>query len=222
MPRVPGHAQIALNTKPSCKAKIPVTSCSLDRILGRAVCFRHERQMCDSHSSQDPLSPEAAGLSRPLRVYFARAIDGQEARAISSLTSLVNDDLMAVGMELVDPTVSEPQPGEDIDSHSIDHYRAIVDHDLAVLRTCDAVLMDMSIVGRSYIGCICEMTYAFLWNVPCAVYIGMQDTKRPWLHYHAAVFQQRKDAIAYLVKRLRHLHARYARRDKSNYRCNYS
>jgi hypothetical protein len=161
--------------------------------------------MRDQNSPRDPFSPEATGLNCLPRVYFARAIDGQGAAAISSLTLQVNDELMAVSLELVDPTASEPLSGENTDSPSIAHYRAIVDHDLAVLRTCDAVLMDMSITGRSYIGCICEMTYAYLWGIPCAVYIGMQDTRRPWLHYHAAVFQQRSDAIAYLLKKLRDL-----------------
>ena len=151
------------------------------------------------------MAPRVTGSGRLPRVYFARAIDGQGAGAISSLTLLVNDELTAMGMELVDPTVNEPQPGEGISSHIIDYYRAIVDHDLAILRTCDAVLMDMSIPGRSYIGCICEMTYAYVWEMPCAVYVGNQDTRRPWLHYHATVFQQRKDAVAHLAKKLRDL-----------------
>jgi hypothetical protein len=49
------------------------------------------------------------------------------------------------------------------------------------------------------------MTYAYLWGIPCAAYIGVQDARRPWLHYHAAVFQRRSAAIAHLVKKLRDL-----------------
>lgn len=158
--------------------------------------------MRDSDSLFEPVTPKGSDANSSPRIYFARAIDGQETGIISSLTLLVNDELAAVGMQLVDPTISEPQPTADVGSHIADYYQAIVNHDLAVLRSCDAVLMDMSIVGRSYIGCVCEMTYAYLWNIPCAVYIGMQDARRPWLHYHAAVFEQRRAAVAYLVQRL--------------------
>lgn len=158
--------------------------------------------MHNSNSEYSPLDPKSSDSNCFPRIYFARAIDGQEVGVISILTLMVSDELAAVGMRLVDPTVNEPQPSESLDSFTIDHYRAIVDHDLRVLKTCDAILIDMSIADRSYIGCICEMTYAYLWKIPCAVYIGLQDDRRPWLHYHAAVFEQRKDAIAYLSKKI--------------------
>ena len=159
--------------------------------------------MSDSDSRNAPLHRRGINSSRFPRVYFARAIDGEDTAIISSLTLPVNNELAAVGMLLVDPVANEPQPDKNSISYNIDRYRAIVDHDLAILKTCDAMLMDMSIAGRSYIGCVCEMTYAYLWNIPCAVYMGRQDAQRPWLHYHAAVFEQRKDAVAYLVNKLR-------------------
>jgi hypothetical protein len=149
------------------------------------------------------MDPRSSGPNRFKRIYFARAIDGQEAGVVSGLTLQVNEELAAAGMTLVDPTIGEPQPGPGTDWYDIDHYRALVDHDLTIMKTCDAVLMDMSIANRSYIGCVCEMTYAYLWNIPCAVYIGAQDAGRPWLHYHSSVFQQRRDAIAYLAGKLR-------------------
>jgi hypothetical protein len=158
--------------------------------------------MRSQDSAHGGMGPKMPGSYRLPRVYFARAIDGQETRAISSLALLVSDELAAAGMELIDPTISEPQSSATTDPCNISHYRAIVDHDLALLKTCDAVLMDMSIADRSYIGCICEMTYAYLWKIPCAVYMGRQDTQRPWLHYHATVFQQRKDAVTYLARKL--------------------
>jgi hypothetical protein len=134
----------------------------------------------------------------PLRVYFARAIDGEHKSSGQTLASTVAQELEAIGLLMVDPTTNEPlQSSTELDIQL--RYRAIVDHDLSVLRTCHAVLMDLSIPERSYIGCICEMTYAYLWQIPCIVYLGGIDKDRPWLHYHATgIFRLRSEAIAYL------------------------
>jgi hypothetical protein len=118
------------------------------------------------------MDPRSSGPNRLKRIYFARAIDGQEAGVVSGLTLQVNEELAAAGMTLVDPTIGEPPPGPGTDWHDIDHYRAIVNHDLAIMKTCDAVLMDMSIANRSYIGCVCEMTYAVSIRNSCDEALG--------------------------------------------------
>jgi Nucleoside 2-deoxyribosyltransferase len=140
------------------------------------------------------------------RVYFARAIDGQDSAATAALVVKVREELEQAGLTLVDPVEGEPSGHREAagpNSPMTDAYRALVDHDLSVLRTCDAVLMDMTLPGRNYIGCVCELTYAYLWNIPCVVYLGNLDGKRPWLHYHAAaVFESRSDAISFLTRQL--------------------
>lgn len=141
-------------------------------------------------------------ISAPYRVYFARAIDGQDLDGTRKLASLVAHQLAAYSLQLVDPTLTEPIVDPSVAATGTRlFYGAIVEHDLAVLRTCDAVLMDMSILNRNYIGCVCEMTYAYLWQIPCVLYVGSNDQNRPWLQYHAtAIFRSRAAAIRYLVK----------------------
>ena len=147
------------------------------------------------------MAPLTTGESA--RVYFARAIDGEHRLRTLELASTVARELAAVGLLMIDPMADEPVHSlVGLDQGS--RYRAIVDHDLATLRSCQAVLMDMSIPDRNYIGCICEMTYAYLWQIPCVIHLGEINKDRPWLHYHAtAVFKLRSEAIAYLGAILR-------------------
>src|SRR5262245_5216676 len=104
------------------------------------------------------------------RIYFARAIDGEDAPKRLALASKVASELAAAGLSMVDATVDDPPMGTETVADERKLYQAIVDHDLSVLKSCHAVLMDISTPGRSYIGCICEMTYAYLWRIPCFVY----------------------------------------------------
>lgn len=130
------------------------------------------------------------------RIYFARAIDGEDIAKRLTLASDVASELAAAGLSMVDPTVDDPPAVAETVADERRLYQAIVDHDLSVLKSCHAVLMDISVAGRSYIGCICEMTYAYLWRIPCIVYTGEADSRRPWLHYHAtAVVETRAEAI---------------------------
>jgi nucleoside 2-deoxyribosyltransferase len=140
--------------------------------------------------------------SLPL-VYFARAIDGESEETRTTLASIVAAELAARNLQLVDPVATEPDVRDSQDIETIQKYRNIVDHDLSILRTCDAVLMDMSIPNRNYIGCVCELTYAYLWDIPCIVYVGQANSNRPWLHYHAtAIFKSREAAVAHLARLL--------------------
>jgi hypothetical protein len=135
------------------------------------------------------------------RVYFARAIDGRDPQFERHQAFTVGGELTAAGLTIVDPLIGEPQsaPRDTADDNLV-RYRALVEHDLSILRTCDAVLMDMSLPNRNYIGCVCEMTYAYIWKIPCIVYVGTNEIERPWLHYHAAaVVRARVDAIATLA-----------------------
>jgi hypothetical protein len=137
------------------------------------------------------------------RIYFARAIDGESEETRTTLASIVAAELAARNLRLVDPVATEPDVRDSQDTETIQKYRHIVDHDLSILRTCDAVLMDMSIPNRNYIGCVCELTYAYLWDIPCIVYIGQANSNRPWLHYHAtAIFKSREAAVAHLARLL--------------------
>jgi hypothetical protein len=138
------------------------------------------------------------------RIYFARAIDGEDNAARSRLASTVASELAAAGLSMVDPAADDPAVTDETKEGAMKRYRTLVEHDLSVLQSCHAVLMDISVPGRSYIGCICEMTYAYFWKIPCVVYTGNLDDRRPWLQYHAtAVLKTRADAIDVLRRLLK-------------------
>jgi len=137
------------------------------------------------------------------KIYFARAIDGEDPVEIRALAAQVACELSEAGFAMVDPTIGAPVLGEQQAASTSNSWAAIVDHELSLLRRCDAVLMDMSIPNRNYIGCVCEMTYAYLWRIPCVVYPREPGQPRPWLIYHVdAVFETRRAAIGYLAKTL--------------------
>lgn len=139
-------------------------------------------------------------IADPPLIYFARAVDGEDRLAALSLADRVAAELAPHGLMLVDPVrLYDAGPGDDQPSEV-----SIVEHDLRILRRCDAILMDMSIQGRNYIGCSCELTYAYLWKIPCVVYLGGATEIRPWLTYHAtAVAQTRGQAIRKLLSVLK-------------------
>jgi hypothetical protein len=141
------------------------------------------------------------GDGRP-RVYYARAVDELQIEAVFSEIRDVQATFSRYGFELVDPVASEPGlSGESMTQR--DRARVIVDHDLTLLRQCDAVLMEMTVPNRNYIGCISELVYSCIWQIPCVVHAAPVYRSRPWLIYHAtAIFGSRKAAIRHLVQLL--------------------
>jgi nucleoside 2-deoxyribosyltransferase len=118
------------------------------------------------------------------KVYFARAMDGIEDEDIHYQAKEVSELLERYNLQIIDPfiAVDRHQTTENFEDVAL----RIVEADLELLRTADAVLMDCSIPGRSYVGCICELVYAHLWGIPVVVYVGTSgNDKRYWLVYHA-------------------------------------
>ncbi len=146
----------------------------------------------------------ANSFERPRpRIYFARAVDGMSLDDTLTLAQVVAQELARFGLTLVDPVAEQlglrSALKDDIKSAS----RQLVDFDLSTLRTCNGMLMDMSIPNRNYIGCSCELTYAYLWKIPTVVYAADSYRARPWLNYHAQeVCACRDDAISALVELL--------------------
>jgi hypothetical protein len=133
------------------------------------------------------------------RVYFARAVDGEDKGLALAEARLLATKLTPLGIDLVDPVADEPT----FSTHQGDEReisRLIVEHDLRLLRTCRAVLMEMPIGSRTYIGCVCELTYAYLWGIPVIVNVGPTRMHRPWLVYHAtAIVHSHEAAVAALA-----------------------
>jgi hypothetical protein len=135
------------------------------------------------------------GLVHSPTVYFSRAVDGIAEERTSDLTREVAAELESVGLTIVDPL------GLYQETHSSRQPAEIVQWDLRLLQSATAVLADMSIPDRNYIGCVCELVYAHIGNKPAVVYTGESGyEQRPWLQYHSTrIFKDRKMAVAYLA-----------------------
>lgn len=134
------------------------------------------------------------------RVYFARAMDGIATDWIRGQALEIEEILAAFGIQMLDPyrEERERESGESFEGRA----REIVERDLALLRNSDAMLMDCSIAEHNYIGCICELVYAYLWKIPIVVFVGdTGNEKRIWLQYHAShVCKNRDEAITKLIQ----------------------
>src|SRR2546422_8858484 len=101
------------------------------------------------------------------RVYYARAVEGRDRGALITEAIKIHDLLKLYDISLVDPVAIGG-----------DGYRTpeeVVQTDLDLLRTCDAVLMDMSIPAWTYVGCICELVYARLWKIPSVIFVASPE-----------------------------------------------
>ena len=135
------------------------------------------------------------------RVYFARAIEGISRAEVTRTATNTKAYLDTFGLIMVDAnheylTWRETERA----THRCDEHVQIVKFQLELLRGCDALLMDMTIADRNYVGCCCELVYAYQYSMPTAVYVGETDNgSRTWLKYHAeAIFNECPEAVAHL------------------------
>lgn len=133
-------------------------------------------------------------------IYFARGVDDLDRSSCTAVASAVGTELASHGLHLVDPVAREKSLDlSDSDEAAV--ARALVEFDLSLLRRCDAVLMDMTIPHRNYVGCSAELVYAHLWRIPAVVYVGATgNERRHWLRYHASrVVADRAQAVQWLA-----------------------
>jgi nucleoside 2-deoxyribosyltransferase len=133
-------------------------------------------------------------------IYFARGIDDLDRPTCATHSAVVGKELASHGLQMVDPVAREAclhLAGSDQAAVA----RALVEFDLSLLRRCDAVLMDMTIPNRNYVGCTAELVYAHLWRIPAVVYVGATgNDRRHWLRYHASeVVADRTEAVQWLA-----------------------
>jgi hypothetical protein len=128
-------------------------------------------------------------------IYFARAVDGLDRAGVLADARVVAAELQEFGMQMTDPVEVWMRAARK--NPATDDPALLVQSDLGLLRRSDGVLMDMSIQDRNYIGCTCELTYAYLWRIPSVVWVGQTGLdQRPWLRYHAtAVVNSRQEAV---------------------------
>ena len=133
--------------------------------------------------------------ARTYRVYFARAVDELPRTEVLARGRALAAQLRKSGVTLVDPVAAW-------DARSARSGPAdLISSDLSLLGTCHAVLMDMTIPDRNYVGCVCELVYAHLWGIPSVVWVGTTGfERRPWLRHHAAaVVRTETEAVARLL-----------------------
>ena len=64
------------------------------------------------------------------------------------------------------------------------------------------MVVDMSLQDWTYIGCVCEIVYAFLWRIPTVVIAGRTTLEREWLRYHTT---RRVDDVPDAIEELKGL-----------------
>jgi nucleoside 2-deoxyribosyltransferase len=135
-------------------------------------------------------------------VYFARAMEGLSDAQIRSQSDDVQEELRQAGMQMIDPYVYESAGSSGLSPSEI------VENDIALLVRADAMLMDMTVSNRNYVGCMCEIVYAHLAKVPTIVYVGNSGNgDRMWLRYHATSICTTRDEALLELHRLRRLSA---------------
>jgi len=105
-------------------------------------------------------------------VYLAQAIDGRDTVDIMDTQEMYASLLATIGVTLASPL--------DVESYSADAFDAIaiLQHDLSILRKCDALLVDLSLVGHEYLGCLFEIGCANAHGIPVVVCIGNRNLER--------------------------------------------
>ena len=135
---------------------------------------------------------------KPPTVYFARGVDDLVVADVIAKGKRIAARLAKAGVQTVDPVA-------ELAAHSRTLSAAdIVEYDLDRLRRADAVFMDMSVGNRNYVGCCCELVYAYQWRIPVVVYVGRSgNERRHWLQYHATgVHTSYRASIAQLLAEL--------------------
>jgi hypothetical protein len=113
------------------------------------------------------------------RLYVSRPIDDRDAAEICDIVIRARKDFRSPRFEVIDPT-SIPDGGQR------ENYKGLVDSQLNLMKTCDAILIDMSLPNHTYIGCIAELVYAHTYRLCTVVYVGSNRIgHRPWLRFHA-------------------------------------
>lgn len=116
-----------------------------------------------------------------VRIYITRPIDDLDRSIIYDFVERARRDFPSPRFQVIDPMTIG-----DIEQRDDSSYDNVVYKQLQMLKTCDVVLVDLSIPNHTYIGCVAELVYAHMWQLCTVVYVGSNKIfHRPWLRYHA-------------------------------------
>jgi len=135
-----------------------------------------------------------------MNVYFASAIENQSFDEVQARYVQVANLLESRGFQMTNRNIQDRYLQQSCDS--VARMREVVEYDLETLRQSDLLLVDYSIPNRNYVGCTCEIVYAYLWRKPVIVFVGQSNNgQRGWLRYHANyVCETVSQALEYMVK----------------------
>jgi hypothetical protein len=113
------------------------------------------------------------------RIYISRPIDDRDVSEIYDIVELARKEFRTPRFEVIDPTLIP-------NGEQRENPKRLVDTQLRLMKTCDTILIDMSLPNHTYIGCIAELVYAHRYRLNTVVYVGSNRIgHRPWLRYHA-------------------------------------
>jgi len=119
-----------------------------------------------------------------LKIFFSQAMDFVEKDIVINKYTKFCEILSNYKVEISTGIVDIEFQNNNLDFKEIS--KLIVEKDLEKIRQSDLLFVDMSIPNRNYIGCNCEIVYAYIEKIPIIVYIGNTDNgKRYWLNYHS-------------------------------------
>jgi len=133
-------------------------------------------------------------------VYFASAMENLSLDEVEANYVKVANLLESRGFQITNLNVRDHYLSQHRASAA--RVREVIEADLHTLRESDLLLVDYSIPNRNYVGCTCEIVYAYLCAKPVVVYVGASGNGRSrWLRYHTTfVCRTVSQALAYMVK----------------------
>lgn len=138
------------------------------------------------------------------KVYFASPMEGIDFATVKSRYLHLEKQLKRNGHELANPISFYEEEIPTVQSlPRSEKSKYIVSRDIERLKIADIILIDLSMGGHKYIGCICEMVYAYTLGKPVIAFVG--DSKyeaHPWIVYHCQAFYNKlEDALSALNSR---------------------
>lgn len=113
------------------------------------------------------------------RLYFARAVDGLEARAVSVELPMVVNEAERLRVTLLDAF----ELTRHIDPLDSDR---LVASQIELLRSCSGLIARVRVPNRLYFGSIAELTIAHQLGLWTCLWTGIPDlVERPWPRYLA-------------------------------------
>lgn len=123
------------------------------------------------------------------KVYYSQAVDFQDMQKVNKSFKEIEKIFSDIGFQICNTLDIETTDATEI-----------VKSNLNQLYNCDLCVCNITIPNHSYVGCIGELIYAYLWKKTTYVIIGNKLYKdRPWIIYHASkIFESLDEVVLYL------------------------